>query len=352
MQPIHTLDDFFIRSGADVSFYHMGRRVTPCPREALTALETGDAPWPEPWQGHARLGIVFRLGDMPEPAIWFLSLPLDEQGFLSPAQRDAFLQRLLETLGRNANTNKHEVDQNGAKQISDESACEVEHLMKDNPLAFTPSLPFQAMLNARATHDLGLPASQHLELIEAYISRQQTIDWQALGLQGLADFVMRMDDTQAQQLTGVLEVLPVEMLHSICYCLEHTALPTALVNALRDRGEQAAQQGDVETLCACVRAVGSSETTLVGEWYQQLLEDAHACGPDLLAAIAGRGWMHLEDNARLPLYLNRLAEDDRSDFGAVIRDLALIPRLRLPVIMLLRDAPEGSTIQQRLASIT
>ncbi|MDR5899738.1 DUF3549 family protein [Halomonas vilamensis] len=350
MQPIHTLDDFFMRSGADVSFYHMGRRVTPCPRDVLSALETGNEPWPEPWQGHARLAIVFRLGDMPEPAIWFLSFPLDEQGYLSPAQRDAFLQRLLETLGRNAT--KNEAKPNNAKQISDESTREIEHLMKDNPLAFTPSLPFQAMLNARATDDLGLPASQHLEPVEAYISRQQSIDWQALGFQGVADFVVRMDDTQAQQLTGVLETLPTEMLHSICYCLEHTALPTALVTALRDRGEQAATQGDVETLCACVRAVGSSQEPHVGEWYQQLLEDSHACGPDLLAAMAGRGWMHLEDNARLPLYLNRLAEDDQNDFGAVIRDLALIPRLRLPVIMLLRDAPEGSTIQQRLASIT
>jgi hypothetical protein len=350
MQPIHTLDDFFMRSGADVSFYHMGRRVTPCPRDVLTALETGNMPWPEPWQGHARLGIVFRLGDMPEPAIWFLSLPLDEQGYVSPAQRDAFLQRLLETLGRNAN--KKQADQNAAKQISDESAREVEHLMKDNPLAFTPSVSFQAMLNARATYHLGLPASQHLEPVEAYISRQQTIDWQALGLQGVADFVVRMDDAQAQQLTSLLEVLPTEMLHSVCYCLEHTNLSAALVNAIRDRGEQAAQQGDVETLCACVRAVGSSQTSLVGEWYQQLLEDTHACGPDLLAAIAGRGWRYLEDGVRLPLYLNRLAEDNRSDFGAVIRDLALIPRLRLPVIMLLRDAPVGSTIQQRLASIT
>ncbi|MYL24186.1 DUF3549 family protein [Halomonas alkaliantarctica] len=339
MQPIHTLDDFFLRSGADVSLYHMGRRVTPCPRDALTALETGNAPWPEPWQGQARLSIVFRLGNMPEPAIWFLSLPLDEQGHLSPAQRDAFLQRLLETLGRSA-------------ALSEESACEVEHLMKDNPLAFTPTLPFQAMLNARATHDLDLPASQHLEPVEAYISRQQSFDWQALGLQGVADFVVRMDDTQTQQLACTLETLPVAMLHSLCYCLEHVALPATLVNALRDRGELAAQQGDVETLCACVRAVGSSQASHVGEWYHQLLEDAHACGPDLLAAIAGRGWMHLEDSARLPLFLTRLAEETRSDFGAAVRDLALIPRLRLPVIMLLRDAPPGSPVQQRLAAIT
>ncbi|MDN6322594.1 MAG: DUF3549 family protein, partial [Halomonas sp.] len=74
-----------------------------------------------------------------------------------------------------------------------------------------------------------------------------------------------------------------------------------------------------------------------------------ACGPDVLAAIAGRGWWHLEDAQRLPLFLQRLAEDERTDFAAVVRDLALIPRLRLPVMMALRDAPDGSPIQRRLA---
>lgn len=71
MQPIQTLDEFFTRSGADVSLYHMGRRVTDCPRETLRAFENGEIAWPEPWQQQARLGVVFRMGDMPEPAIWF-----------------------------------------------------------------------------------------------------------------------------------------------------------------------------------------------------------------------------------------------------------------------------------------
>ncbi len=91
MQPINTLDEFFTRSGAEVSLYHMGRRVTACSRETLRAFENAEQAWPEPWQGQARLGIVFRLGAMEEPAIWFLALPLDEQGMLSPAQRDALL---------------------------------------------------------------------------------------------------------------------------------------------------------------------------------------------------------------------------------------------------------------------
>ncbi|MGS2743948.1 DUF3549 family protein [Halomonas sp. LS-001] len=340
MQPITTLNDFFERSGAEVCLFHMGRHVTACQQETLVAFEKQQAPWPEPWQGQARLGILFRLGNMPEPAIWFLAFPLDEQGYLSAGQRDAFLQRLLETLGQNA------------RNVDTGNTEDIEHLMQDNPLSFTPPTPFQAMFNAMATRHLGLSASQHFEPVEAYVSQQITIDWQALGLQGIADFVVRMDTDQSAQLTAILPDMPAEMLHAVAYCLEHLALDHALAQALIERGEQASQQGDLETLCACIRAVGSTSEEQVGQWYQQRLSDTATCGPDTLAAIAGRGWKHLEHSERLPLFLNRLAEDPRTDFTAVIRDLALIPRLRLPIIMSLKEAQDGSTLQQRLAALT
>ncbi|MGP9644805.1 MULTISPECIES: DUF3549 family protein [unclassified Halomonas] len=340
MQPIQTIDDFFTRSGAEVSLYYMGRRVSACSRETLSRFERGQCAWPEPWQGQARFAAIFRLGDMPEPAIWFLALPLDEQGLLSPAQRDGFLNRLMETLGKNV-------------AYVGQNAKDVDHLMTDNPLAFTPNVTFQAVLNAFATQERELPASQHLEPVEAYLTGQQTIDWQALGLQGIADFTARMDDSQANTLAPRLATLPTSVVHSLCYCLEHQPLAVAsIVLALREIGEKAASEGDVETLCACIRAVGSTCQPSVGDWYTSLLEDAHACGPDVLAAMAGRGWLLLEDAHRLPLFLSRLAEDERTNFSAVVRDLALIPRLRLPIMVALRDAPNGSAIQRRMAAMT
>lgn len=344
MQPIQTLDEFFTRSGADVSLYHMGRRVTDCPRETLRAFENGEIAWPEPWQQQARLGVVFRMGDMPEPAIWFLALPLDEQGKLSPAQRDGFINRLLETLGRNAAQLEN-------KPLGQAETADVDHLMKDNPLAFSPDITFQAMLNAQATYALELAASQHLEPVEAYLSGQQTIDWQALGLQGIADYVVRLDLPTSEALALRLPQLPTSVAHSLCYCLEHRPLAEPLVSALRARGEQAAIDGDVETLCACVRAVGCTPSVSVGKWYSSLLNDPVACGPDIIAAIAGRGWLLLEDAERLPLLLQRLAEDKRTNFNAVVRDLALIPKLRLLVMLTLRDAPPDSAIQLRLSAL-
>lgn len=340
MQPIHTLHDFFLRSGAEVRLYHLGRRAEPCELATLAAFEAGDLPWPAPWQGQARLGMVFRLGDMPEPVIWFLALPLDEQGHLSPAPRDAFLQRLLETLGRSV------------ESVGREDGEAVDNLMKDNPLAFTPSLPFQALLHARASSDLGRSASEHLEPAEAYLSGQQGFDWQALGLQGLADFAVRMEASDQARLAARLPELPAPVLASLCYCLEHVDIGSELAEALRERGEAAAQRGDIEGFCACVRAMAGAQGPVVGAWYDALLADADACGPDLLAAMAGRGWRHLEDGERLPRFLSRLAECQAADFMSVARDLALIPRLRLPVLMILREAPADSAIGRRLAALT
>ncbi|MGO2132064.1 MAG: DUF3549 family protein [Halomonas sp.] len=345
MQPLNSLDDFFIRTGASVRLYHMGRRIETCKRSTLAALETAGEAWPQPWQGKARLALVFSIGDMTDPLIWFLALPLDEQGQLDPASRDAFLQRLLEVLGHNV----HSLDRHGAKNV--------DNLMQNNPLAFTPSVPFQAVLHAMASRDLDLPASQHLESAEAYLEGHQPLDWRALGLQGLADFAVRMDASQSLRLADQLALLPSEVLTLLCYCLEHVAIDAPLSLSLRLRGEQAAMSGDIETLCACVRAISGAPDDIVGDWFDTLLAEnqpesgSGAIGPDLLAAMAGRGWRVLEDAKRLPRFLSCLAEEPRADFIAVVRDLALIPRLRLPVLMTLKEAEPTSSIGRRLASL-
>lgn len=340
MQAINSLHDFFQRSGAEVRLYHLGRRVEPCPLETLAAFEAGEQAWPAPWQGTARLAMVFRLGEMDDPLIWFLALPLDEQGHLNPAPRDAFVQRLLETLGRSVQ---------GLGRAEGER---IDNLMKDNPLAFTPSLPFRAVLHARATRDAGLPASEHLEPAEAYLTGQQAIDWRALGLQGLADAAVRLDAATSRAVAARLDALPGEVLTSLCYCLEHVAIDDELARALRRRGEAAGADGDIETFCACVRAVGGASTDQAGAWFDALLDDPDACGPDLLAAMAARGWHHLEDGERLPRFLTRLAKAPGTDFMAVARDLALIPRLRLPLLMTLREAEADSAIGRRLADLS
>lgn len=346
MQPITSLDEFFTRSGAKLHLYHMGRRVCPCPRQALVALESGRSPWPEPWKEQARMAAVFQLGNMVEPAIWFLTLPLDEQGFLVPARRDAFVQRLLETLGRNA-----EGKAEGNTKGNTEATEGTEALMNDNPVAFTPDINFQAMLNARARHDLGLPPSHHHAIAVARLKQESDTDWQWLGLQGIADACVKQSLADAQ-MARALAAMPLPLLHQVCYCLEHLEAGPDTLDALMQLGNKARDDGDLETLCGCLRAVGSASSSRVSDWYAQYLSAADTSPPDVLAAIAGRGWQHLEDERCLSLLLERVAAEPDTDFPAVMRDLALIPRLRLPVMVMLRDAAVGSALSQRLGELT
>lgn len=341
MPPIHTLCDFFARSGTQADFYCLGRQVVACPEATLVAFESGDQAWPLPWLGRAQLACVFRLGDKDDPLIWFLSLPLDEQGLLDPAPRDAFLQRLLETLGRSAN------------RLHGGDGQHIDNLMQNNPLAFTPDIVQRALLHARASADLGCPASEHFEFAEGYLlATDETDQWPALGLQGLADFSVRHDGVQAGRLAARLPTLPVDVLRPLSHCLEHIEPSSELVQALIARGEAAAHEGDIETFSACVRSVGHGETALVGPWYDALLSDRAACGPDLLAAIAARGWAHLEHAQRLPLFLDALARYSPDGFTAVVRELALLPRLRLPLLMYLRQASPQSPVGQCLQPLT
>lgn len=342
MQSITTLSEFFQRTGAEVRLFDMGRRIAPFEFSRLTEFEAGATPWPLPWNGQARLACAFRLGSdaASEPLIWFLALPLDEQGMLVPGPRDAFLERLVETLGRTV------------ESVGRDDAPHIDNLMRDNPLVFTPELTQQAVLHAQAARDFAQPASKHHALVYAYlIDADTSVDWQMLGLQGIADLVARLESGEETRLAERIPVLPVEVLRPLCYCMEHRDLASACVEPLRERAEQAARSGDLETVCAVIRALGCSRDSRVGAWYDTLLDDPAACGPDLLAAMAARGWMHLEDEQRLPRFLTRLAETPQANFTALVRDLALVPRLRLPVLMTLRQASADSPIGLRLAEL-
>ncbi|WP_106478635.1 DUF3549 family protein [Phytohalomonas tamaricis] len=343
MQAINTLYEFFQRAAITPRLYHMGRRVVPCSLEHLHEFEQGHIAWESPWRLEARLAIIFSpRADSDDPAVWFLALPLDEQGFLSPALRDAFLQRLLETLGRSAL----------APTIAD--TAQVDNLMQDNPLAFTPEPTFRAMFTARASHDMNRPASTHWELADSYFTGQQQLDhWPALSWQGIADFVVRRQAQHDVDIALRLPELPAEALVALCYCLEHVPpMIDGLIDALRQRGEQARAEHDTKVFYACLRAAISSANARASDWMDDLLMQATHADSELLAACAARGWHHLEHGERLPRFLDLAAQGSDTQFSALARDLAMVPRLRIPVLMTLRQAAPDSTIGRRLKALT
>lgn len=331
---MQTLSDFFTHSGAEIALSTLGRRVAPMSRDTFAAFEQEREPWPQPWNGRAQVACALRWPAMQaDPAIWFLSLPLDEQGLLMPAPRDAFLDRLLQTLG---------------SQASADIATPVDNLMQDNPLAIEPELHQRALLHARLSRHFEQPWSAHAQMARRYLIGDASLNWQMLGLQGLADQIVIADPAVVAALTQRMATLPREVVLPLCYLMEHGDAPAELLPTLWTMLTDARAEQDIERFCALLRALAGSDDPRVGAWLDEILDDEDLAAADCLAAIAARGWAHLEHEARLQRFLERLAECRQANFRPVVRDLALIPRLRLPILMMLRQAPAGSAVESRL----
>ncbi|WP_110687986.1 DUF3549 family protein [Salinicola aestuarinus] len=334
-----TLADFFKQTNADVAIFTLGRRVQRLSLETFESFEREQTPWPLPWKDQAQFACAILWPGMDDPAIWFLALPLDEQAMLSPASRDAFLERLLRTASPVAE---------GTTSAADESQPTVENLMQDNPLAFDPEIHQRALLHALLARYFGRPASPHAELARRYFAQTETVNWQMIGLQGLADLVIdreTLDDVIWQQR---LPELPREVLLPLCYCLEQGHASDALVKTLISQLDAAWADADLERYCALLRAIVGSESSLASAWLEQWLTAPPSQAADCLVAVAARGWHHLEHEIRLERFLDRLATCEKLNFRRVIHDLALIPRLRLPIVMMLRQAPTDSAVGRRV----
>lgn len=164
-------------AGAAIRLFDMGRRVDKLNIETFRKIEQAQIPYPHPFLHQAWLGVlIWNPKQRQQNAIWFLKLPLDEQGYLVQAARDDLVARLLQNA------------LNQRQGVTDEDA------LKDNPFAFTPDQEKMAIFHAHAALAMGDQASPYYENAEAYLSGQLPLErWTDLGLQGLADFVVRLE---------------------------------------------------------------------------------------------------------------------------------------------------------------
>lgn len=323
-----TLSDFFEQMPAHVDVYHLGRRIAPCRWEHFKAFEHEQVAWEAPFRQQARMAFVIQADTPAESRIWCIALPLDELGQLQYAQRDMILQRLLE------------VGQHPEQEIDP---------LKDNPLAFAPDTMTRALLHAHICRSMNAPLSEAARLAQQYLltpNMPQAPHWKMLSVQGVTDTIVAMDAANGDALAKQLPAMPDEVASLLCRCLEHApSESSALVEALRERSYT--QKPPLNL--ACLRAGLSSSLSCAAQWADDCL--AHPLSAEHLAIISARGWHHLEDAERLPRYLNQLATCDAINFREALRDLATLPRLRLPVIMALRQASPTSALGKRLAAV-
>ncbi len=329
-----TLSDFLDQIGARPHFFSLGRRITEIPGERFLAVENAQEPWPQPFQQAAWLGIQFHDTQTDEPHLWFLRFPLDEQGLLVQTARDEFLRRIIDQATQ-PETDKTDGDED------------------DNPFGFKPNEAQMANLHARIAHTLSQPPSSHYDHALEYFSGEQGFDqWQFVGLQGIADVAVRHAE-HGDMLTRAIPQLPVEPFNVLCGCLENETVGDAIVTSIDQRLQQALQQDTPEAthVAAALRGLsnGQPREKVIAATLSALTSKLGS-HPEMLAAIAGRGWETLYENTLRHQFLLCLAQSGQRAFDSIIADLLFLPVLRNLLLTDIRDEQQPPEVHQAVAA--
>ncbi len=331
MTEITTLTQFLNAANTQFEVYELGRRVQHIDNLAFAQIEQQACPYPAPIQGHAQFAIVF--WDASEQHyIWFLKLPLDERGLLSPAPRTQFIRMVLEALGSDLTQPLSETDQDK---------------LANHPFAFKPAPEKLALFNALVKKQLAKPASPQYEFAYQYLSGQHAPErWQDVGLQGIADICARANELDHQQhIENAFKHCAIEVQIALCQQLEHLAITEKLAECLLLKFRQV----EVEHQLYFMRALASQPQ--FAQQAVQYLAEQDKLDELALITIAGRNWTVLKDDQTRTLYLEALAKQDQRFFNQIFADIVAIPAIRTQLLMALRDPERSSTLSAAIGGL-
>lgn len=341
---VSTLTAFLTHSELDYQVFDLGRRVAPLSKALFQSIEQVEQPYPYPFQGAAFLAVVFWHPQRSDThSVWFLQLPLDEQGLLLQSARDEFLVMLLERVGES--------------MLAQADGKKLDGALKDSPYIFKPRDDKMAAFNAVSRYQLNLPASQfHANAVAYFTGELPLEDWPTLAMQGVADFAIRMTADQAEQLTPLLKALPETPLNVLSQSLEHARLQPAMTAAtvalLED--EIAHTHPDQHRVIACLRAVSNSDDeAMLNRLAEQVLSHTVSRHIEILAVFSGRMWWVLKQPAIMRQFTERLADNDAGQvgFSYLLADLMFIPGYREPVLQALRNPDRSEKLGQAVGEM-
>ncbi|WP_035476226.1 DUF3549 family protein [Aliagarivorans taiwanensis] len=334
--PKHSLTEILQQSGSEVHIFEMGRLFREIEPEELLQIERAERPYPAPIQQHACFALAFwQRVQSRTPYIWFLRFPVDEQGFLNLGCRDQFIDQLKQAMGQ---------------QLERQLTEQEQQQLANTPYIFKPTSEKMALFHASYSRKLDMSASQGFERVQQYVQSGRFEQWQSLPLQGLADFVVRLDSSEIEQsLVDALPHLPEQMFEQLVVLLEHQVIGTALTQALAAR--LAGETTHSKQVLLLRAMASSSETVVVEQALDQLLSQAGS--EELLIAVAGRLWPALQQLARLKRFLELLSEQHNPAlFYALFRDLVALPDLRTFVLAVLRDNDISPSLKAAIQQMT
>jgi hypothetical protein len=346
-RPFDTLAQLLESGGLKLDIFDMGRRVCPIPDDRFLSFERTETPYPYPLQQQAWFALILHDPAAPDidPIIWFLRFPLDEQARLLQAARDDFLHRLIDNLADN--------------RLETTRTSALDKALEDNPYQFQPRKERLAVLHARLTSALGKPASRYYEHARSYLSGSLSWDqWAFIGYQGIADVAARMDsdDPGLEQIGRAISNLPPAPLEALCHCLENSAVPDEISQALLQRLQVELEhpEPDPQVLTSTLRGISQSKShVLRNKLIQKVLLSDASTRTDLLTSIAGRAWESLLDEDLRDLFLERLAHNQAGQefFNAILSDLLYLPDTRAAMQASLRQSQRSEALNQAIGRL-
>ncbi len=330
---LNTIGQFFNAMEVKLRIYDLGRQIHEISPSIFQRVELQQSAYPSPYLQHAWLGFLFWHEDNKEqPLIWFVKLPLDEQGLLDIPQRDLFIQQLLLGAGNNLQ--------------SANKGAGFQEVLKNNPFIFTPTPEKQAYITSKARHQLQLDFSPHYQATLDYLNSDLS-KWQDIALQGLADSVVNWKK-HPELLSNAIINIPTLPLISLCQLLENEPVDDLLFNAVSLRIDKSIHDSHAETeVPALIRAISSAQDLpRRAQLILKLLKTPLSNNLELLTAIASRCHIDLLNHELRAELLLSISNQTQEVFNIIIEDLLFLPLLRHHLLDTLKDSEKYPQINR------
>lgn len=342
MNQISTISEFLLQAGTEYRVFDMGRSIRKLSTQVFLEYENGVKKPAFPRAQHAWFGLLFWNKTLSsQHYIWFIKLPLDEQGQIMPAARNHFLQLIVDALGKQL---EHAESKNGQ--------------LPENPYSFIPNQQQLADFNSVSRRFLKLGYSDYYQVALAYFKQSGVMQWQQVPLQGLSDLVANIDDQDVRQLvTERFSALVEPVKYSVLISMENQKVPISLAEEisiwLKDHPDNPVYwQNGLRALCQ------SPCQGLVAQLLEQTFNTELANNGDLLMVVAGRLWPYLGKPELLRKFFEAVSQLDMANpdqdmtlFAPIYRDLVQIPDLRDPLHQMLRWSDKSPALTQAVGKL-
>jgi hypothetical protein len=335
---MNTLTNFLEQAQCQYCVYDLGRIVQKIDNSEFQKVANNEQAYPFPIQQHAFIALTFwQIAAQKEHFVWFLKMPLDEQGLMKTTAQTSFIHMVVEAMGENLTADMSE---------------KLQERLASNPFVFKPSAEKLAIFNANINADFVRPASSFYPAVQDYFAGQDDWQqWQTLGFQGFADIAARLLHANNQHhIMSALDLLPEQPLQTLALCLENqTEISTTLAEKIAEQSIKRLQSGQTTTAILLLRALASANEQSVTK---QLLDKQFSTElvhqGDWYITIAGRCWAQLKDETLLNRYFEALATHQQTLFPQLFADLVAIPSLRNNVLKQLRLTARSPALSQAI----